>query len=152
MSPEGPNFLLLRLTVGSVVRSGLSNFLPRHTYKESIVVISPPWAKWCQFRSKLGCIMSLWYRKRWGSGVPRVENIFIRGLRNLISTVSGLTINNLMMPNLITRGVILSLVVVGRWWHPYYFMWLARGEQPDDTLMFLCRIKDDFWIAYIPIL
>ena len=44
-----------------------------------------------------------------GVGGPEGQKLFIRGLRNLISTVSGLTINNLMMPNLITRGVILSL-------------------------------------------
>ena len=140
MSPEGPNFLLLGLTVGSVGRSGLDNFWPRHPYKESIVVISPPGAKWRQFRSKLGCMMSLWCRKRWGSGVPRVKNIFICGLRNLISTVSGPTINNLMMPNLMVRGFIISLgcrsVVT--------FVWLTRGEQPGDPAMFLRRFMYDF--------
>ena len=40
---------------------------------------------------------------------PEGRNFFIGGVRNLISTVSGPTINDLMMPNLVTRGFILSL-------------------------------------------
>ena len=43
----------------------------------------------------------------WGSRGSK--KYFIGGVRNLISTVSGPTINDLMMPNLVTRGFILSL-------------------------------------------
>ena len=35
--------------------------------------------------------------------------IFLGWVRNLISTASGRTINNLMMPNLMLRGFIISL-------------------------------------------
>ena len=36
-------------------------------------------------------------------------NLYISGVRNLISTSSGPTINHLMRPNLIIHGVIISL-------------------------------------------
>ena len=122
-----------RWSAGRLINFGL-------TIPTKDLVLSPPEAEWGQFRFKL-CVGRHYDITKHGARGSWGSKIYILGwVRNLISTASGPTINNLMMPNLMVRGFIISLgcrsVVT--------FVWLTRGEQPCDPAMFLRRFKYDF--------